>query len=262
MPAYKFYRRRAPARSFTRKRTYGRFAKGAVRLRKRTFVNRAFRRRPAATGAGKTEWKISANDSTMRFEDRNNVANGVTLNGVEEGTAVYERIGRQVNSKVLQLRYRILESSDGTTAISGGEHCIAVVLDKHPGSTQPLWSEVFQDIKNDGTTASSVQSGVNLDNRDRFVVLWRKLSQTGNVAALASNYQIGVLNQDGNTAAMRGYKTLNVPMCITYKGSTNTLSSISSNAIYLMTQTTTASNNSNLAYWNLDYEYRWRYTDK
>lgn len=57
----------------------------------------------------------------------------------------------------------------------GTDIMLAVVYDKQPSTagTLPLSSDIFQDLDNNGATNTDSDSHMNMNNRDRFYVLWR-----------------------------------------------------------------------------------------
>lgn len=93
------------------------------------------------------------------------------INPVQQGTDVYNRVGRHLNLKSLKLK--LLLFSNGTVNALTDVIRVAVVYDRQPsGATSlPNYNQIFNDIMESGTENSDVYSNVNVSNKQRFVVL-------------------------------------------------------------------------------------------
>lgn len=96
------------------------------------------------------------------------------LNATLEGAAFYNRIGRKVNMKSLHLvgditKQRIEEPSPGSTTESYAR--LMILYDRQPNGSFPTPQDILTDYDATGTTSSTAYSGLNMNNRDRFIVL-------------------------------------------------------------------------------------------
>lgn len=165
---YGTVRRRAPYRRRAAYRPVRRVA------RRRMSMYRA----PAALvgGRGATEMKsvdygpISAFLGTFNAAPASPyVANvsGIPLNGA----AFYNRIGTRTRAVSLELRGCIEPSNVNETVVNAGFARVAIVYDRQPNGSFPKYDDIFTDYDSAGSTASGAFSGVNMNNRDRFLVL-------------------------------------------------------------------------------------------
>lgn len=102
------------------------------------------------------------------------------LNGIQEGAGFYNRIGRKVALRSLYMRgtIRLINTGRGTAApvyiaqSSDDFVRIAIVYDRQPSNAAlPNYDQIFKDYAQTNVASSSIISGPNLDNRERFVIL-------------------------------------------------------------------------------------------
>jgi len=97
-------------------------------------------------------------------------ATGFTLvNGVSQGNAVSQRIGNKVVSKMIRLKADITCSDTAGPENHGPVRCM-LVLDNATTAT-PLITDIIADVKYDGTSSTSFNSGPNIVNTRRFKIL-------------------------------------------------------------------------------------------
>lgn len=92
------------------------------------------------------------------------------LNGIKEGAAFYERIGRRIEMKSLQITGYLspIPARSQDVTLMGR---ILIIYDSQANGTTPVWSTVIKNYKWDGTTESAYNSLINLDNRNRFEMI-------------------------------------------------------------------------------------------
>lgn len=87
-----------------------------------------------------------------------------------EGSSFYNRIARRTRGVALRIRGNIWPSL--TNAATPTQYCrIIIVYDRQPNGALPSLQAVLGDYPNGGTINTSIMSGINPDNRDRFMVL-------------------------------------------------------------------------------------------
>lgn len=93
-----------------------------------------------------------------------------SLTLVQEGSGFWNRIGRKVCMKSLQLTGWINFLAGGASA---NQELIRYIIfyDKQPNGVAATWNQIVQAYDNAGTATNLVTDGINLDNRDRFVIL-------------------------------------------------------------------------------------------
>ena len=92
------------------------------------------------------------------------------LNGLQEGTSFYNRLGRKVCGKSLRIIGQIGQSSFETN--KNPEYFrIIVVYDRQINGAFPPVSAILLNYRSNGTSATSAFSQLNMDNVDRFIIL-------------------------------------------------------------------------------------------
>lgn len=94
------------------------------------------------------------------------------LNGCIAGSQNFQRIGRKINMKSLQIR-GVLTPTDLTTNAQMVR--MIVVYDKQSNGAAPTFANVITSQNIAGATQSLVGDMVNLDNRDRFEIIRDKI---------------------------------------------------------------------------------------
>lgn len=100
------------------------------------------------------------------------------LNGIQSGAGFFSRIGSRVELKNLHIRGMILTVSSCATELCR----MLIVYDRQPVGSLPNINDILQSRAQDGTTTNTGSSEVNLDNRDRFIIVrdmqWYMPAQT------------------------------------------------------------------------------------
>lgn len=189
------------------------------------------------------------------------------LNGVQEGSAFYNRIGRKISMKSLHWTGAIQQNTTVHTSTDQDWLRILIVYDRQTNGAFPVGNDVLLNYDDQGTAAGGPYAGLNLNNADRFVVLRDKrinlcnrilsdnLAPPSNESILGSgliNYQF-----DPTINEYIDLKGLEVH----YRSSTNpaNVGDIATGAIYLCFQmgSTAATNNyqlhvnTRLRYWDM-----------
>lgn len=133
--------------------------------------------------------------------------NIVLLNGIAQGSDVTNRIGRRFNNVSIQMRYTIQTAP--TTPVAAAAR-LMLVFDTQSNGAAPTILQIL--------SSNSTQGPMNLDNRDRFKVIHdiTHVVQPSGPEIVYEKY----------------YKKINLET--TNSGTTNTVSSIATGALYLL----------------------------
>jgi len=176
-------------RSYLGKRDYAAYKAGTRRSggsvpsdsssRKRVYAPRSMPASAAAISAGygylryrnarsaRVEKKVvDINEATYAVE--NTGTQLALLNGCVAGSQNFNRIGRKICLKSLQIRGYFL-ATDFSTAQTFAR--MIVVYDKQSNGSAPTFANIIQSQNIAGTTSSLATDMVNLDNRDRFEII-------------------------------------------------------------------------------------------
>lgn len=94
------------------------------------------------------------------------------LNGLAPGTGPTERIGRKIKMVSIQAR---IHAFTAAAVVGSANNRIVVIYDKQANGAAPVATDIFQD--------NQANSPMNLNNRERFVVLYDK---TKGISALGT----------------------------------------------------------------------------
>jgi len=141
------------------------------------------------SGLGTTERKV-VDINTTAYAIESTGTQLQLLNGCIPGSQNYNRIGRKIFMRSLQIRGAV--NLTDTTAGLNVVFRMVIVYDKQSNGSAPTWANIFTSQNIAGTTASDVYAMVNLDNRDRFVILRDKLFVPGAIDNTATQtYAMG-----------------------------------------------------------------------
>lgn len=99
-------------------------------------------------------------------------ANFIVLNRVNEGTSAFNRIGRRINMKSIELRF-MWDWSAAVQATAVVEmYRLMLIYDRQSNGALPAVGDVISSTLQNGTQkASDGSAPLNMNNRDRFLVL-------------------------------------------------------------------------------------------
>jgi len=95
------------------------------------------------------------------------------LNLIQVGSSMFNRIGRRIE----MISVRFTGSFDpivATRQVESDYLRIAIVYDRQTNGAFPALADIFQDTDQAGTNTTNAKSGLNMNNRERFVVIMDK----------------------------------------------------------------------------------------
>ena len=197
---------------------------------------------PMISGNASGLYNLSSGTKEYKFVDVNlgtsgastgvplgSAANFVLLNGLQLGTAAYQRIGNKIAMKSLYWSVAFgMNSVDGDPGTDTGTSSVPVrfmiVYDKQTNGVLPALTDLlsaFSGIGNATARAIDVNSPNNLNNRDRFIVLADKrfVLQTGGPS----------------TRLIKKYKRLNTSVAYKSGATVGDVTDITSGGLYVIT---------------------------
>lgn len=93
------------------------------------------------------------------------------VNNVQEGSSFYNRVGRKLSMKSLQIQGFLALS--GTNAAATGVDFVRMIVfyDRQANGAAPTLADVLTSYDNAGATTSTALDYINMNNRDRFSIL-------------------------------------------------------------------------------------------
>lgn len=124
----------------------------------------------AARPYGSAETKVvdTVNGSGNITLSLNTTPNLDAMNLIQSGSAFYQRVGRRVEMQSLHL-FGFLNQTG--TAANEGFARILVIYDRQTNGALPSYATIMANYDQSGTSTSTVYSGLNPDERERFVIL-------------------------------------------------------------------------------------------
>lgn len=118
------------------------------------------------------------------------------LNNMQEGVSSYQRVGRKINMKSILIRMAVVDLPALVLPANADVVVVrlALVYDGQSNGGFPSQADLFAGIiASGGTPTYHILAPVNLNNRDRFLVLKDKIwtfpvANTGSMAAASANY--------------------------------------------------------------------------
>lgn len=124
--------------------------------------------------------------TVYNFRDGVGATNLILLNGVQTGTAFFNRVGSRIEMKNLHVRGIIRNVATSVSTVLR----MLIIYDRQPVGSLPATSDVIQSRDQTGAAATTGDSEINLDNRDRFTIIrdleWYAPSVT-NTAGVLTN---------------------------------------------------------------------------
>lgn len=175
---------------------------------------------PLRTGGFFGERRKTQEKKTIDVDPTNftvtSTASSALLNGTAIGTDFTDRIGRKIIMKSLYIRF-FLQPQDSVT--QDNQTRILIVYDRQSNGAAPIITDVLK--------SSSPMAQVNLNNRDRFQILWDKCWFMG----ASNNTATQAVSPSPNGFCGKKFKRLNHE--VLYGGTTSAIASIQTGSIYI-----------------------------
>nr|UOF76876.1 capsid protein [Cressdnaviricota sp.] len=223
------YRRRANTnRQRTARRATVRAFRGAATTRTALRRNRYM-----PMSAGHQEVKLidgTAATPGANALNLNSTGQVTCVNLISSGSGFNNRIGRKIDLKSLHLTGLIAQT--GTASTTNDYARICVIYDRQTNGVLPTYAEIFTNYSQSSTTASTSFSGLNPDNRERFVMLADQRLVLPATPVSGVNGSVDALS---TTFSINRFLKLN--QTTMYKGDTSPsiIGDIATGAVYIVT---------------------------
>lgn len=178
------------------------------------------------------------------------------LNGVQVGAAFYQRIGSRIEMRNLHIRGNIVNLA---TAAANTYLRMIVYYDRQPNAGAVAITDLLQSRDQTGAAATTAVSEINLDQRDRFVIIrdkqWHGPSVTNTAGVQTNGPSFPGQDQEWDINEFIKLKDLTTH----YKSSSNptTIADINTGALFVTFVT-----DSNDSAWAAAVGFRLRFNDK
>lgn len=100
----------------------------------------------------------------------NSTGSIIALNLIQVGSSMFNRIGRKIEMLSVRIVFDI--NIPNATRASDIDLCkIAIVYDRQTNGAYPALADIFQDTDQTGANSTTPESGLNMNNRERFVTI-------------------------------------------------------------------------------------------
>lgn len=131
----------------------------------------------------------ASNMTALRFNSTGSI---LALNLIQVGSSMFNRIGRKLEMISVRFTGYIYPTTTATATTQTDFGRVAIIYDRQTNGAYPTISDIIQDTDQAGANTTTAMSGINMNNRERFVVIMDKrcyLPQVTNTAGVASNMQ-------------------------------------------------------------------------
>lgn len=215
-----------------------------------------------ATGRVNRFQEVKALDVAKGFAPYVSTASVVALNLIQAGSSFFNRVGRRLRMKSIQIQGYI-ELQSVTGQVVPDLLRTVVVYDRQTNGAYPALADIFQDTDQTGANTTNELSGLNLNNRERFAILMDLKHKTPVLHAAAGVIDTtqGIWPTDQGLQVNGGFNINEFRKLrgveTHYKADSNpaVIGDISTGGLYLVTFCGTSGQ------WTLDVKTRLRYND-
>lgn len=156
------------------------------------------------------------------------------MNLAQVGSSMFNRIGRRIMMKSVRLRFQIqpILGIARTSFTDLGK--IALVYDKQTNGAYPGLADVYQDTDQSGANTSTTLSGLNMNNRDRFITIMEKCITLAGGTIAVSGIITNPMPQDQTIMYFDEYRKLNLTTHFRSDSNPAVIGDISNGALYLI----------------------------
>lgn len=225
---------------------------GTQKQKKGTFKSK---KTTSQTMATMTKPELKAYDIANNYIDFINTGQYEILNVPIKGDDRYERNGRNIRMKSIQIRAAIIREAAVVTDISPDFLRYIVVYDKQSNGAPPAMADFLRDAT--AGAQSNNFSFINLDNRDRFEIL-RDVSFPTNIVPAAAVQSTLVFDPTKPTYNVDLYIPLKGKEVMFNSNNAGTSADIQTGALYIFCANFVTGNNNK---YQMQYTSRLRYYD-
>lgn len=181
------------------------------------------------------------------------------LNLIQVGSSMFNRIGRRI--EMISIRFTSAFDTLNVTRGTQSDYLrLAIVYDRQTNGAFPAIADIFQDTDQAGTNTTTAKSGINMNNRERFVVIMDKRIYVPQVTTTAGVWANPVPSDSQHWLVLVDeYRRLH-KLTTHYKADSNpaVIGDISTGALYIVSLAENAAGSESFA---LEWNVRLKYVD-
>lgn len=157
------------------------------------------------------------------------------LNLVQVGSSMFNRVGRRIQLISMRMRIQIQVIIGITRSVPVDTGKIAVVYDKQTNGAYPTLADVYQDTEQTGANTATSISGLNMNNRDRFITIMEKNIVLASGAVNPTGTVVNSFPQDLTTLYLDEYRKLSLTTHFRSDSNPAVIGDISNGGLYFIT---------------------------
>lgn len=96
------------------------------------------------------------------------------VNLVQVGSSMFNRIGRKIEMRSVRMNAYMITAPVTRATVFPDFGRVMIVYDRQTNGAFPAIADILQDTEQSGTNSTTAQSGLNMNNRERFVTIMDK----------------------------------------------------------------------------------------
>lgn len=212
-------------------------------------------RGPRAREEVKATDTVNANGQVV-VKTLNGTGSITAINLIQAGSSFFNRVGRRVLMKSLYFQGIVVPT--GVAAAAGDFGRVLVVYDRQTNGANPVIADILQSTDQSGTNTTGAFSNLNLNNRERFVILMDERLWLPQTFATGSEM---VVTESAQKTQFNIKRYINLKGLLTHfkaDSSPSVIGDISTGGLFLVTLGGEPSGSEGFA---IDCGWRLRYTD-
>lgn len=207
-------------------------------------------------GFGASETKtLDISETGSPLTAQTTTTNVTLLNGSQNGTGYWNRIGNKIHMK--SLYFNAYMYATGTQTEYPDYIRVIIVYDRQTNAALPNWSDVILSITQANATSSISMDNINLTNKDRFSILMDERYMLPVCPTASAETQVAQ-NFNANCEHIMIKRYIKLGLETQYKASSGAIGDITTGGLFLMTQGLYASGSQGFA---LNFSSRVRFSD-
>lgn len=157
------------------------------------------------------------------------------LNLVQVGSSMFNRVGRRIQMKSVRLRAQIIFIAGVARTTPVDTAKISIIYDKQTNGAYPTLADVYLDTEQSGANTATSLSGLNMNNRDRFITIMEKCIVTASGVTTGTGLFQSPFPQDITPQYIDEYRKLNLTTHFRSDSNPAVIGDINNGGLYFIT---------------------------
>lgn len=196
-------------------------------------------------------------NGTLAFNTTGNI---IAINLVQVGSSMFNRIGRKIEMRSVRVTGTMNTFTVTRATLTPDFGRIMIVYDRQTNGAYPAMADILQDTEQSGTNTTNSLSGLNMNNRERFVTVMDKRFTLPQATATAGVLTNVYPNDEACPVKIDEFRKLR-GMTTHFKADSNAavIGDIATGGLYIVSLAYRQASGTEL--FDLDYNVRLKYVD-